>query len=235
MTDELQPAAEVLATPDVTAPDAEKAPKAPKVKKEPTGPVCSICNKPLTDPESVKRGVGPFCQNLTDPEKMKLLEETLASRTVDKLPDGYVAIPAVFKAVDELDLAAGTRVLHARLFAAIGGDHCAKAPWADCFAYLYLGNRKFVPQEALSTGLELLQNEEWIKAHEPVRVRTAPVPKERKPRAKKAASQTAAEIIAEAQGGADAPVTLKKNKAVRPPAEFVDQPLVWGENPTPTA
>jgi hypothetical protein len=175
---------------------AEKVEKVKKPKYE--GPACSVCGKPLTDPESVKAGIGPLCrQKGWTKEKVA---EKMATLKRDAVPEGWLKLADVDK---QLRLK-GIPV--ARMVRAIGGDRGMHDPISPEFQVIYVGRARYLAPFILTPeGLNILSDKYLGK----------PKP-EAKPRAKK-------EKAPVAEG--DAKPAKPAKKAVAPADKDLDS--VW--------
>ncbi|HKZ42953.1 MAG TPA: DUF6011 domain-containing protein [Candidatus Hodarchaeales archaeon] len=167
---------------------AEAAPKkVAKPKYE--GPACSVCGKPLTDPESVKLGIGPLCR------AMGWTKETIAAKMTqlkrDTVPEGWVKLADV----DKRCRLEGIPV--ARLVRAIGGDRGMKEPINENFAVIYVGRARYMSPYVLTPeGLNLL-SDRYLGQPKPepkVRVKKEKAEGEAAPKTKKAKASTKEEI-----------------------------------------
>lgn len=126
-----------------------KAPKAKKPKYE--GPACAVCGKPLTDPESVKAGIGPLCR-VKGWTKEKVAEK-MATLKRDTVPEGWLKLADVDK---KLRLE-GIPV--ARMVRAIGGDRAMEDPIRPEFQVVYVGRARYISPFILTQeGLNILSD-----------------------------------------------------------------------------
>lgn len=134
---------------------SEQVVEAPKTKKEAkpkyTGPACKVCGKPLTDPESIKLGVGPLCRAMGwTTEKV---QERMSQLKVDKVPEGWIKIAEMHKQLLTLDIPV------ARMVRAIGGDRAMEPPLNPDFTVVYFGGTRYISSAALSeANLSLLRD-----------------------------------------------------------------------------
>lgn len=124
---------------------------AKKGKTKPEGPVCSVCGKPLTDPESVKRGIGPQCfANGYTPESVAARMAELKSETV---PEGWIKIAEMHTKL------VGMGIPVARMVRAIGGDRAMEEPLNLDFVVKYVGRTRWISPAALSEANLALLND----------------------------------------------------------------------------
>ncbi|HKZ43349.1 MAG TPA: hypothetical protein VJ044_20490 [Candidatus Hodarchaeales archaeon] len=123
----------------VKAPVAEKKVKAPKEPKAPKAPKAT---------------------RFTNGWTAETWAEKLASMSVPTVPDGYLIMSEIVKKAQEAGIKTG------RICMAMGGDRCAKEPWAPVFQVVYVGGRKYGSPEILTRGFELLADPEF---HKPAR------------------------------------------------------------------
>ena len=174
---------------------AEKAKKAKKVKPVDLRPKCSVCGKPLEDPESIKAGIGPLCR-LKNWTKEKI-DARMAELKADAAPEGWLKIADVHNELVKL----GVPV--ARMVRAIGGDRGMEAPINDSFRIVYVGRTRYVSPECLNDeSLKLLGDRYLGVPQEPKAPRTKapkldadgnPIPP--KPRAARAKDAKAVESV----------------------------------------
>lgn len=81
-----------------------------------------------------------------------------AELTVEEVPEGWVKVAEVSNACRE----AGIPV--SKFVRAFGGDRGMNPPAAPVFAFVYVGRTRYVSGEALTKGLEMLKNPEFLKA-----------------------------------------------------------------------
>lgn len=126
---------------------AEKAPKKQKYE----GPSCSVCGKPLTDPESVKAGIGPLCR-AKGWTKEKVAEK-MATLKRDAVPEGWVKLADVDKQLRLLGIPV------ARMVRAIGGDRGMDDPVRPEFQVVYVGRARYLSPFILTPeGLNILSD-----------------------------------------------------------------------------
>lgn len=124
----------------------EKVKKAPKPKYE--GPVCGVCNKPLTDPESIKAGIGPLCrQKGWTKEK---IQERMVLLKKEEVPAGWRKLSEL---ADQLRLK-GIPV--ARMVRAVGGDRGMDDPIDIRFMPAYVGRARYLDPWCFGTEAENL-------------------------------------------------------------------------------
>lgn len=144
----------------------EKVVKAKKPKYE--GPSCSVCGKPLTDPESVKHGIGPLCR--AKGWTKEAVAAKMAILKKDEVPAGWVKLADV----DRKLRLEGIPV--ARMVRAIGGDRGMEDPIRPEFQVVYVGRARYLDPFILTAeGLNILRDK-YLGQPKP----------EPKPRAKKA-------------------------------------------------
>lgn len=161
---------------------------------KPSGPTCAICGKPISDPASIKRGIGPLCFSRGwTKEKYAEFQASLSSAAI---PEGYVEMAAVCRYAKSI----GVSVLRVVRFA--GGDRAILPILDERFAVTYVGRRKYMPQEAMSAVDDMKAG----KLVAPAKVRVPKAPKEK---VAKAAKPEGAQ--AEAQ-----PAQPKKTVVIRP-------------------
>lgn len=145
--------------------DEVKEPKAKKPKYE--GPACSVCGKPLTDPESVKAGIGPLCR--AKGWTKEKVAERMALLKRDTVPEGWVKVADVDKALRLKGIPV------ARMVRAIGGDRGMEDPIRPEFQVIYVGRARWLSPFILTPeGLNIL-GDKYLGKPKP----------EPKPRAKK--------------------------------------------------
>lgn len=126
-------------------PTPKAAPKQAKPKVEdvqPTRPAeatCSICGKPLSDPESIARGMGDICADKIAqlPGGMSL-GDYRASKTEEKIPDGYIKLSELIAKAQLKGMTAGMVVK------AVGGDRLLSEPFSEAFRCVYVGRTRYV-------------------------------------------------------------------------------------------
>lgn len=114
-----------------------------------TEATCEICGKPLSDDESIERGIGPVClANMNNQAAIDRMEMA----TVETVPEDYVPLK------EALDLCSQLGIPHGRLVKAMGGDKLAEQPAGEEFfpAYVGGGRRRYLPKAALSKIPDLL-------------------------------------------------------------------------------
>jgi hypothetical protein len=127
----------------------EKAKKAPKPKYE--GPACSVCGKPLTDPESVKAGIGPLCRAKGWTKEM--WQAKMAELKSDTVPEGFVKLSEV------ADLCRKENIPVSRLVRAVGGDRGMEEPAHPKFKVMYVGRARYLdPWVVTEEGLNLMRD-----------------------------------------------------------------------------
>ncbi len=123
--------------------------KAPKPKYE--GPACSVCGKPLTDPESVKAGIGPLCRAKGWTKEM--WQAKMATLKRDAVPEGFV------KLSDVADLCRKEGIPVSRLVRAVGGDRGMDEPAHPKFSVIYVGRARYLdPWVTSEEGLNLMRD-----------------------------------------------------------------------------
>lgn len=144
------------------APEAT-TPKAKKEKKVPEGPVCSVCGKPLTDPESVKQGIGPQCR--ANGWTQEAVTARLGELTRTEVPEGWIKLADVHRAL------VVAQIPVARMVRAVGGDRGMKPALSPMYSPIYVGRTRYLPPESISPeGFAFLQS-----------LTPAPRPKKEKP------------------------------------------------------
>lgn len=129
--------------------EVTKEVKAKKPKYE--GPACAVCGKPLTDPESIKAGIGPLCR-VKGWTKEKVAER-MATLKRDVVPEGWLKLADVDK---KLRLE-GIPV--ARMVRAIGGDRAMEDPIRPEFQVVYVGRARYIDPFILTQeGLNILSD-----------------------------------------------------------------------------
>jgi len=115
--------------------------KEPKSKKEPKpkkdlGPCCKICGKPISDPVSLKAGVGPLCRS------RNMTKEQLAAKrqelTVEEPPAGWITV------AEASNWCRSEGIPVSRLVRAFGGDRCDKPPVNPDFKLVYSGRSRWI-------------------------------------------------------------------------------------------
>ena len=113
-------------------PAKEKKPAKPKY----TGPACSVCGKPLTDPKSVETGIGPLCR------AKGWTKETVAAKMAllirKEVPAGWVKLADVSKMCE------ASTVPVARLVRAVGGDRGMEMPANEKWQVVYVGRTRYL-------------------------------------------------------------------------------------------
>lgn len=169
---------------------AVKEPKAKKPKYE--GPACSVCGKPLTDPESIKAGIGPLCR-LKGWTKEKVAEK-MATLKKDAIPEGWLKLADVDKRLR----VEGIPV--ARMVRAIGGDRAMEDPISPEFQVVYVGRARYISPFILTPeGLNIL-NDRYLG-------KPAPEKKVRVKKEKAATTDGAAPKVKKAKA-AEAPINV---------------------------
>jgi len=112
--------------------------------------VCDICGKPLSDEDSVERGIGPVC--LKHAEFEAEIQARLVSLQVDTPPEDYIPLETA------LQLCSDMGIPHGRLVKAMGGDRVVEEPMGPNFIPVYVGKRRFrwLPAGVLAEIPELL-------------------------------------------------------------------------------
>lgn len=124
----------------------EKKAKEPKYE----GPSCSVCGKPLTDPESVKLGIGPLCRAKSWTKEAVTAKMAELKRT--EIPAGWVKLADV----DKKCRLEGIPV--ARLVRAVGGDR-GMDPAIKGFEVVYVGRARYLSPFVLTEeGLNILRD-----------------------------------------------------------------------------
>jgi hypothetical protein len=116
---------------------------------KPEGPRCLVCNKPLTDPESVALGVGPLCH------AKGWTKESVAAKMADlkktEVPEGWIKLAAV------ADRCRAEEIPVSRLVRAVGGDRGMEDPIKPMFQVIYVGRARYLSPETISPeGLAIL-------------------------------------------------------------------------------
>jgi hypothetical protein len=146
-------------------PATETPAKVKKPKYE--GPACSVCNKPLKDPDSIKAGIGPLCR--AKGWTKEAVAAKMAQLKRDTIPDGWLKLADL----DKLLRKEGIPV--ARMVKAVGGDRGMEEPAHPMFQVAYVGRARYLSPECFTdAGLNILRDKYLGK----------PAP-EKKPRAKK--------------------------------------------------
>jgi len=146
------------ATPPAEKPAKEKKPPKPKY----TGPACSVCGKPLTDPKSVEAGIGPLCR------AKGWTKETVAAKMAvlmrKEVPAGWVKLADVAKMCE------ASEVPVARLVRAVGGDRGMEDPANAKWQVVYVGRTRYLdpfcitPEAMTFLGDKNLGKEPKVKA-----------------------------------------------------------------------
>ena len=132
---------------EVAKPVKEKKPAKPKYE----GPACSVCGKPLTDPVSIKAGIGPLCR--AKGWTKEKVAERMAVLKKDAVPEGWLKLSDLDK---KLRLA-GIPV--ARMVRAIGGDRGMDEPVSDEWQVVYVGRARYLSPFCFSeAGLNVLRD-----------------------------------------------------------------------------
>jgi hypothetical protein len=175
--------------PEETKVETVKKEKKPKYE----GPACSVCGKPLSDPESLKAGIGPLCRAKGWTKEM--WQAKMATLKADEVPEGWVKLSEV------ADLCRKEGIPVTRLVRAVGGDRGMEDPIDPMFLVKYVGRARYLdPRVTSEEGLNILRDKYLGK----------PAP-EKKPRAKKEKAE-----------GAKATVKAKKTEAPAPAAPEKD-------------
>ena len=153
----------------------EKPKKVAKPKYE--GPACSVCGKPLSDPESVKAGIGPLCRAKGWTKEM--WQAKMAELKSDTVPEGFVKLSEV------ADLCRKENTPVSRLVRAVGGDRGMEEPAHPKFKVMYVGRARYLdPWVTSEEGLNLMRDPHLGK----------PAP-EKKVREKKEKSEGTAKVV----------------------------------------
>jgi hypothetical protein len=172
--------------PDEVAVEAKPKKEA---KKKYEGPSCSVCNKPLTDPESIKAGIGPLCR--AKGWTKEAVAAKMATLKKDTVPEGWIKLSEVANVCRSKGIAV------ARLVRAVGGDRGMEEPAHPMFQVIYVGRARYLDPRVISEeGLNIL-NDKYL----------GKTPPEKKPREKKATD------------GKKAAKAEKAEKVVTPAAE----------------
>jgi hypothetical protein len=179
-----------------------KEKKAKVTKPKYDGPSCSVCNKPLTDPESIKHGIGPLCRaNGWTKEKVA---EKMATLKKEEVPADWVKLAEVDKACRL------NKIPVARMVRAIGGDRGMSDPVTKEWQVIYVGRSRYLSAWCLSeAGLNVLRDKYLGQ----------PAP-EKKARVKK--------VKLDANGN---PIVAVKKEKKAIPEDAVKKPLlgnIWG-------
>jgi hypothetical protein len=188
---------------DVVVPEAKPA-KAKKPKYE--GPACSVCGKPLTDPESVKAGIGPLCRAMGWTKEK--VAERMAILKRDVVPEGWVKLADVHKecVLREIPVA--------RLVRAIGGDRGMSDPIDSRFQVIYVGRARYMdPFVMTDAGMLILADRHLGQPAPEKKVRVV------KPKV--------AKVITDSDGNTGTPKKAKKGQTA---AADIDVNALWTEN-----
>lgn len=148
----------------------EKKAKATKPKYE--GPACSVCGKPLTDPESIKQGIGPLCRAMGWTKEK--VAERMAQLKVDNVPEGWIKIADMHKQLNVL------KIPVARMVRAIGGDRAMEQPLNSDFAVVYFGRTRYISPAAMSEANLTLLRDKNLGVPQPEKPKKEPKPKKEK-------------------------------------------------------
>lgn len=120
-------------------------PVSSKTAKTSSAPTCSICGKPLTDPESIEAGIGPECQNrlTTGGWTVEKIAEQREALTVENLPKGYLPLSQVEDAAVEMGIP------RSRVLRAAGGNRGLGEPKYPEFALLFYQGKRYLPPSVL--------------------------------------------------------------------------------------
>lgn len=166
MTDKPVDVTKVVAT-AVPAEKPAKAVKAPKPVD--LRPKCAVCGKPLTDPESVKLGIGPLCRaNGWTAEKV---EARMAELRVAEAPKDWIKVAEVHNELVKLDIPV------ARMVRAIGGDRGMEQPINETFKVVYVGRTRYLSPEVLNEASLKLLGDRYLGVPQPEKVKKVKEPK----------------------------------------------------------
>jgi hypothetical protein len=162
--------------------------KEKKVVKKYEGPACSVCGKPLTDPESIKAGIGPLCR------AAGWTKETVAAKMAtlkrDAIPEGWVKLA---------DVAAKCRaegIPVTRLVRAVGGDRGMAEPASPIFSVIYVGRSRYLdPRVMKEEGLNLMRDKYLGKPAPEKKVKAPKEPKVVDPNAHVKAKKEKADAV----------------------------------------
>lgn len=138
-------------------PVKEKKPAKPKY----TGPACSVCGKPLTDPKSVEAGIGPLCRAKGWTKETVAAKMTILMRK--EVPAGWVKLADVAKMCE------ASTVPVARLVRAVGGDRGMEIPANEKWQVVYVGRTRYLdpfcltPEAMIFLGDKLLGKPAKVK------------------------------------------------------------------------
>jgi len=119
---------------------------------ESKGPTCAICGKPLSDEQSLERGIGPLCW--ARQESGVDLGAHYQEITIEQAPEGWIKLSEVAKTLSENHL-----VPVARLLKACGGDRALDPVLHERYQVLYVGKTRYLSPEVLSpASIEFLSN-----------------------------------------------------------------------------
>jgi hypothetical protein len=148
------------------------------------GPRCLVCNKPLTDPESIAQGVGPLCR--AKGWTKEVVAAKMAELKKTEVPEGWIKLAAV------ADRLRTENIPVSRLVRAVGGDRGMEDPISPAFQVIYVGRARYLSPEVISPeGLTILAQKSLgePKPEKPV--------KEPKPKKEKKAKNTETATIEE--------------------------------------
>ena len=133
--------------------------KEKKVKKVYEGPACSVCGKPLTDPESVRLGIGPLCRAKGwTKEKVAAKMATLKR---DVIPAGWIKLSDVAKKLRSEDIPV------ARMVRAVGGDRGMEDPINATFQVIYVGRARYLSPDTLNGASLTLLRDKYLGKPQP--------------------------------------------------------------------
>lgn len=144
------------------------------VKKE--GPVCLVCNKPLTDPESIALGVGPLCR--AKGWTKEAVAAKMAELKQEKVPEGWIKLAEV------ANLCRAEDIPVSRLVRAIGGDRAMEDPIDPIFQVIYVGRSRYLSPEAVGEKGLAIMRDKHLGVPQPVKE-----PKPKKEKVAKAAKE----------------------------------------------
>lgn len=104
---------------------------------------CSVCGKPLTDPESIARGMGKICADNLEILGTAPTREHMESLKMQELPDDWISIYDWFAYGKSVGISAK------RLMNAAGGDRALRKPVHPSFQIMYYKGKRYVHKSAI--------------------------------------------------------------------------------------